>query len=62
MQISFFLLKNVKILCHGYVKNDHNEEEIVGKFKEKKLKKKKNQTDFRMEKAMKEKVDEVKSF
>ena len=56
-------MKNVKILCHGYVKNDHNEEEIVGKFNEKQLKKKKkNQTDFRMEKAMKEKVDEVKSF
>ena len=39
-------MKNVKILCHGYVKNDHNEEEIVGKFNEKQLKKKKKSDGF----------------
>ena len=48
------LLKKLKILCHGYVINDLNSEKIVETFYEKEL-----QNEFRMEKVIKNKGDNI---
>ena len=53
-----FVIKKIKILCHGHVTSDLKSEEIVGTFCKRELQKE-NRTEFRIKEVIKRKCDKL---